>query len=88
VLNTIKHRETDFVSVQIHIYRENENFILDYSDQNTIEDGKEAPKKKPGSGTMGLEIIEQLTARAGGKRLDDGSSVHIFKAGFSLSGPA
>jgi two-component sensor histidine kinase len=88
VLNTVKHREIDFLSVEIHIYREGENFILCYSDQNTLQDGKEDPEKKPVSGTMGLEIITQLTARAGGKRLDDGSSVHIFKAGFPLSGKA
>ncbi|MDR1429691.1 MAG: hypothetical protein LBI85_05330 [Spirochaetaceae bacterium] len=87
ILNTIKHRKTDFVSVEIRIYREKKQFIFCYSDQNTFQDGKETPEKKEAaSGTMGLEIIEQLTARAGGERLDDGSSVHIFKAGFSLCG--
>jgi two-component sensor histidine kinase len=85
ILNTIKHRETDFFSVQIRIYRENETFVLCYTDHNTAPDGTKPEKKETTlSEKMGLGIIKQLTVRAGGERLDDGSSVHVFKAAFSL----
>jgi two-component sensor histidine kinase len=85
-LNTVKHRETGSVSIQIRIYREGKNFILHYSDHNTPPDEEKAEKKGSAvSESMGLEIIKQLTARAGGKRLDDASSVHIFRAAFSLA---
>jgi two-component sensor histidine kinase len=86
VLNTIKHRETEFVSIQIHIYREKNKFILQYSDHNMSCGKKTSGEKRPAlSENMGLGIIKQLTARAGGKRLDDGSSVHVFRAAFCLT---
>jgi two-component sensor histidine kinase len=86
VLNTVKHRENEFVSIHIRIHREGKKFILHYSDHNTPQDEEKAGEKRSADPeSMGLDIIKQLTVRAGGKRLDDGSSVHIFRAAFSLA---
>jgi two-component sensor histidine kinase len=87
ILNTIKHREMDFVSIRIRIYQEKDTFVFHYTDCNAAQDGKGAVEKPAAPKGMGLEILKQLTSRAGGRRLDDASSVHIFKACFSLYTP-